>query len=70
MVIGHSMDIVSMPEVPRCHTKLAKIRSIQAVDIISVLSGPIMQLFRKRPWPHNVFRFFLNGRKTFVFECT
>jgi hypothetical protein len=63
MLIGHSMDIVSMPKVPRCRTKFAKIRSIQAVDTISVLLGPMMQLYRKWAWLHTVFSFEENGGK-------
>ena len=32
MLIGHSMDIVSMPKVSGSRTTFAKIRSIQTVD--------------------------------------
>ena len=32
MRIGHSMGIGSIPKVPGCRTKFAKIRSISAVD--------------------------------------
>jgi hypothetical protein len=45
MLIGHGMDIVSMPKVPRCCTKFTQIRSIQAGDTISMLLWPIMQFF-------------------------
>jgi hypothetical protein len=62
MLIGHSMDIVSMPKAPGCRTKFAKILSIHAEDTIYVLLGPIMQFFRKWAWLHNVFRFEENGR--------
>ena len=61
MLIGHSMDIVSMPKVSRCRTKFRKIQSMHAGDTISVLLGPIMQFFRKWVWLHNVFRFEENG---------
>ena len=63
MLIGHSMDIVSMPKVPGCRTKFGKIQSIQAVDTISVLLGPMMQFFRKWVWFHYVFRFEENCKK-------
>jgi tRNA(Glu) U13 pseudouridine synthase TruD len=49
MLIGDSMDIVSMPKVPGYRTTVTKIPNIQAVDTISVR--------------HNVFRFELNGGK-------
>ena len=38
IIIGHSMDIVSMPKVPGCWTTFGKIGSVQAVDTISGLS--------------------------------
>ena len=63
MLIGQCMGIVSMAKVPRCRTALAKIRSIRAVDTISMLLGPIMQFFRKWAWLHIIFRFEENGRK-------
>ena len=52
MPIGHNMDIVSMPKVPGCRTTFAKTQTIQAVDTISVLLRPIMQVSRKWAWPH------------------
>jgi hypothetical protein len=39
MLIGHSMDIVNMPKVPRHRATFAKMRSIQSVDNISVQLG-------------------------------
>ena len=54
MLIGHSMDIVSIPKVPGLRTKFVKIRCMQAVDNIPVLLGHIMQFFRKWAWLHNL----------------
>ena len=42
MLIGHSMDIVSMPKVCGCRTTFGNIQSTQAVDTLSVLLGPII----------------------------
>ena len=63
MLVGHSMDQVSMPKVPGCHTTFADLQSIHAVDTISVLLGPIMQFFRKWVWLHNIFKFEEKGGK-------
>ena len=62
MSIGQSVDIVSMPKVPGCRTTFEKIRSIQAMDTISALLGPIIKFFRKWAWLH-IFRFEENGGK-------
>ena len=43
MLIGHS---VGMPKVSGCRTTFANTRSIQTVDTISVLLGPIMQFLK------------------------
>jgi hypothetical protein len=50
MLIGQSMDVVSLPKVPGCHTTFAKIRSIHAEDSISVFIGPKMHFFGKWTW--------------------
>ena len=71
MLIGHSMDIVSVPKVVILNSPKYKV--LQAVDTISVILEHntiitiiiiiiiIIQFFREWAWLHNGFRFQENG---------